>query len=154
VGRLAAAVVALVLALAFGLTVLLVGDRGDGGTGGGGPTETLAVELGDLFVEPGRVEVPAGSRLSVEVLNNGDIEHDLNLEGEIGTDRLEPGEAETADFGVIDADTEAWCTVPGHREAGMVLTITVTEPAAAEPPAGSEPGDPTAPGGDGEGTAP
>jgi uncharacterized cupredoxin-like copper-binding protein len=27
---------------------------------------------------------------------------------------------------VIDADTQAWCTIPGHKEAGMVLTIAVT----------------------------
>jgi len=29
---------------------------------------------------------------------------------------------------VIDADTQAWCTIPGHKEAGMLLDIVVTEP--------------------------
>jgi uncharacterized cupredoxin-like copper-binding protein len=65
----------------------------------------------------------------------GDQEHDLNLNGETGTDRLQPGESQTADFGVIDADAQAWCTVPGHKQAGMVLTIAVTA-AAAKPPSG------------------
>jgi nitrite reductase (NO-forming) len=64
--------------------------------------------------------------LMVEVTNNGDLVHTLNLEGDTGTDRLQSGDTETADFGVIDADTEAWCTIPGHKEAGMVLTIAVT----------------------------
>ena len=62
----------------------------------------------------------------MEVTNNGDQEHDLNLNGETGTDRLQPGESQTADLGVIDAEAQAWCTVPGHKEAGMVLTIAVT----------------------------
>jgi hypothetical protein len=41
--------------------------------------QTLAVEFGDLFVRPDRVDVPAGTQLIVEVTNNGDQEHDLNL---------------------------------------------------------------------------
>jgi nitrite reductase (NO-forming) len=48
---------------------------------------------------------------------------------------VKPGESQTADFGVIDAEAQAWCTVPGHKEAGMVLTIAVTG-ATAEPPSG------------------
>jgi nitrite reductase (NO-forming) len=91
-----------------------------------GPAKTLAIELGDLFVKPDRVEVPAGTDLIVEVTNNGDLVHTLNLQGETGTDRLQPGDSQTADFGVVDADTQAWCTIPGHKEAGMVLTIAVT----------------------------
>lgn len=119
------------LALAISIVAIVVaGGQDDGGppAGGGGPVQTVAVELGDLYVKPDRVEVPAGTRLQVEVTNNGDQEHDLNLKGETGTDRLQPGESQTADFGVIDADTQAWCTVPGHKEAGMLLDIVVTEP--------------------------
>jgi nitrite reductase (NO-forming) len=119
------------LALAISIVAIVVaGGQDDGGppAGGGGPVQTVAVELGDLFVQPDRVEVPPGTRLQVEVTNNGDQEHDLNLKGETGTDRLQPGESQTADFGVIDADTQAWCTVPGHKEAGMLLDIVVTEP--------------------------
>lgn len=129
-GLIAVAAVGGALALAFGLVVLAVASDGDGGTGRPtGPVETVAVELGDLFVEPDRVEVPSGSQLQVEVVNSGDLVHDLTLEGESGTDRLETGETQTADFGVIDADAQAWCTVPGHKEAGMLLDIVVTEPA-------------------------
>ena len=116
------------LALAISIVAIVVaGGQEDGGQAGGvGPVQTVAVELGDLYVEPDRVEVPSGTRLLVEVTNNGDQEHDLNLNGETGTDRLQPDESQTADLGVIDADTQAWCTVPGHKEAGMVLAIAVT----------------------------
>jgi hypothetical protein len=106
------------LALAISILAIVVAGGGDDERpiASGGPVKTLAVELGDLFVRPDRVEVPVGTQLTVEVTNNGDQEHDLNLNGEIGTDRLKPGESQTADFGVIDAEAQAWCTVPDTRK--------------------------------------
>jgi nitrite reductase (NO-forming) len=119
------------LALAFGLAALVVAGDGDGSAERAtGPLETVAVELGDLFVEPDRIEIPSGSHLQVEVTNGGDLVHDLTLEGETGSDRLETGDTQTVDFGDIDEDTQAWCTVPGHKDAGMLLDIVVTEPVA------------------------
>jgi nitrite reductase (NO-forming) len=126
------------LALAVSIVAIIVAGGTDDERStpeSAGPVKTVPIELGDLFVKPDRVEVPAGTHLMVEVTNNGDLVHTLNLEGHTGTDRLQPGESQTADFGVIDADTQAWCTIPGHKEAGMVLTIAVTA-AAAEPPSG------------------
>ena len=117
------------LALAVSIVAIVVAGGADDerpSPEGAGPVKTVPIELGDLFVKPDRVEVPAGTHLMVEVTNNGDLVHTLNLEGDTGTDRLQPGDSQTADFGVIDADTQAWCTIPGHKEAGMVLTIAVT----------------------------
>jgi nitrite reductase (NO-forming) len=135
-GGVAFAAVLVVLALVFGLTGLAVAGDGDhelgpeGGSEGGsesGPVETVAIELGDFFVKPDSVEVPAGTRLAVDATNTGEAVHTLNLEGEDGTDRIKPGDSQTAELGVIDADTDAWCTIPGHREQGMEMTIVVTE---------------------------
>jgi nitrite reductase (NO-forming) len=146
---LALGAVATVLALAFALTALVVGDRDQGSAvETTGPAETVAIELGDFYVEPDDIEVPAGTRLTISVTNKGDLAHDLNLDGETGTERLQPGETQAADLGVIDADAEAWCTVPGHKEAGMVLRIAVVEPLGppgGKPPAGKPPAT-TAPG--------
>ena len=125
------ALFAVVSMLALAISIVAIVRRGgddERPIASGGPVKTLAVELGDLFVKPDRVEVPAGTDLIVEVTNKGDQVHTLNLEGETGTDRLQPGDSQTADFGVIDADTQAWCTIPGHKEAGMLLDIVVTEP--------------------------
>jgi nitrite reductase (NO-forming) len=123
------------LALAISIVAIVVAGGADDERStpeSAGPVKTVPIELGDLFVKPDRVEVPAGTHLMVEVTNNGDLVHTLNLEGDTGTDRLQPGDSQTADFGVIDADTQAWCTIPGHKEAGMVLNIAVT-PAAPGP---------------------
>lgn len=135
-GLIAAFGVMSMLALAISIVALVVAADGDGAGQAAeptGPVQTVAVELGDLYVRPERVEVPSGTHLMVEVINRGDQEHDLSLNGETGTDRLQPGETQTADFGVIDSGTEAWCTVPGHREAGMLQTIAVTATPAPSP---------------------
>jgi nitrite reductase (NO-forming) len=119
-----------VLALAISIVAIVVasGQHDEGPpAGGGGPVQTVAVELGDLYVKPDHIEVPAGTHLMVDVTNNGGQVHTLNLQGKTGTDRLQPGESQAVDFGVIDADTQAWCTVPGHKAAGMLLDIVVTE---------------------------
>ena len=106
-----------------------------GGAGGGGGTRTIEIELGDLFVRPSSIDVAAGTEVILEVTNNGAMAHDLKLGGETGTGMLDPGATETVSVGVIEATTQAWCTVPGHKEAGMVLDITVTGASAPADPA-------------------
>jgi nitrite reductase (NO-forming) len=115
-------------ALAVSVVALIVAGAHDDGTAATstGPVKTVDVELVSFDVKPDRVEVPPGTDLIVNVTNNADIQHDLMLDGKTGTHRLQPGESQTVDFGVIDGDAEAWCTVPGHKAAGMVLTIAAT----------------------------
>jgi len=122
--------VAVVMTMAVALlAVALVGTDGEGGSAGAvasGEPMVLEVELGDLYVEPSSVEVPAGTELIVKVRNAGAMPHDLQLQGETGTAMLDPGDEEQVSLGVMEQATEAWCTVPGHKEAGMVLDIQVT----------------------------
>ncbi len=97
--------------------------------GGAGATETsprtLAVSLTEFAVTPSTVELSPGQELVLEVVNDGAMPHDLKANGTDGTAMLEPGESETVTVGPFDADTEVWCTVPGHKESGMVMTVTV-----------------------------
>lgn len=88
-------------------------------------TETVDVTLGDLFIEPSSLTMPAGATLTLNVTNEGAMAHDLKVEGTTGTAMLDPGASETITIGPFDASTEAWCTVPGHKEAGMSMSITV-----------------------------
>jgi nitrite reductase (NO-forming) len=137
VGVFAFAAVALLASLVgIGLGLRAVDEVDGGGSGGGGGEETVAVTLGDLFVEPATIEVEAGTELTVGVTNEGAVPHDLKLEGEVGTAILDPGASEEVSLGTIDATTQAWCTIPGHREAGMVLDIVV----AGSAPAGGDGG--------------
>ena len=58
--------------------------------------------------------------------------HDLTLETGADTGRLSAGESASLDVGVVGRDLDGWCSVVGHRQQGMVLTISVTGAAAAE----------------------
>lgn len=87
--------------------------------------QTIEVILGDIFVEPNEITIPAGTELTLVVTNEGAMQHDLKLDGEVGTDMLDPGETQTVNLGVFNNSTSAWCTVAGHRAAGMELMINV-----------------------------
>jgi nitrite reductase (NO-forming) len=103
------------------------GPEGDAqpATGEDGSVE-IDVITGDIFYQPEGVEIPAGSTLVVHVSNEGALEHDFTTEDGQGTDILQAGESETAEIGPFEESTTAFCTVPGHREAGMEFDITVT----------------------------
>ncbi len=136
----AVALIASVIAVGFGLRAIDESAGGEAGAGGGAGAVPLVVdvELGDLYVRPSSVEVAAGTELIVRVTNRGAMPHDLKLLGETGTDMLDPGQSQEVSLGVIAETTQAWCTVPGHKEAGMVLDIEVT--GAGAPASGSHNG--------------
>ena len=125
----------------IGLSALIVavvavigafGNDGAGATaaaGTGGDTE-FDITLGDMFVSPSTIEVPAATPITLHVTNTGAMPHDLQVNGTDGTELLPPGESATITVGGFAEDAQAWCTVPGHREAGMVLGITVVGGAA------------------------
>lgn len=66
----------------------------------------------------------AGDRLVITVRNadRADV-HDLVLETGHSTGRLAPGESATMEVGVVGRDLAGRCSVVGHRQLGMVLTI-------------------------------
>jgi nitrite reductase (NO-forming) len=121
---------AIVTVLAVTIAIVAVATRSsDDGPGAQatvaatGEVVTVDVELGEMYVEPSSIEVDAGAELVVNVTNAGDMPHDLVLGDGVGTRMLDPGESEEVSLGIISSDTQAWCTVPGHREAGMEMDI-------------------------------
>lgn len=97
-----------------------------GGSGGGGAVETN-IAMGDMFYEPAQVEVPSGSQLAITLTNEGEVQHDLQFDDGQGIDLVPPGGSDEGEVGPFTESTVGFCTVPGHREAGMELTVTVTE---------------------------
>lgn len=87
---------------------------------------SIDVVMGDIFYQPTGVEIPAGTVLVVRAVNEGAIEHDFELDDGTSTGLLAAGEEATQDFGPFSESTVAYCTVAGHREAGMEFDITVT----------------------------
>ncbi|HEX6425998.1 MAG TPA: multicopper oxidase domain-containing protein, partial [Acidimicrobiales bacterium] len=128
----ALALLASLVGVGFGMRAIDESGGAPAGAGGAaGGSQVVEVELGDLFVRPSSIEVAAGTELIVEVTNNGAMPHDLKLDGGTGTEMLDPGASEQVSLGVVNETAQAWCTVAGHKEAGMVLDIEVTGAAAA-----------------------
>lgn len=126
----AVAVLGLILG-AVGVGIAVAGNGGesvvavDGESAASGEPLVVEVELGEMYIEPAVIEVAAGRPLVLEVTNAGVMPHDLALEGGAGTPMLAPGESATLELGPLTASGEVICTVPGHKEAGMVATVVV-----------------------------
>jgi nitrite reductase (NO-forming) len=103
-------------------------DRGAGSGGAVRPTghtTTLDVTMADMRFDPDRLEVPAGDRLVIRLRNQDPSQvHDLALANGASSGRVDPGGTSRLDVGVVDGDLEGWCTIVGHRAAGMTLTVT------------------------------
>ncbi len=96
------------------------------------------VTLADISVSPKMIEVPAGEEVTLHVTNTGALEHDFKVEGTTGTGMLKPGEKADLVIGPFAADSAVWCTVPGHKDAGMMMTVHVLGGTAAAGAAGGD----------------
>jgi nitrite reductase (NO-forming) len=133
-GLAATGLAALVLAVAVGVAVdpaSVTGARtlasASAGVAATGETRTVEVEARDMRFLPSRIEVEAGTHLVIELTNTDEEDvHDLVLDSGADSGRLAPGASATLDVGVVGRDVEGWCSVVGHKQMGMVLTIEVT----------------------------
>jgi len=99
-----------------------------GGGGGGGETVEVAADPGgELAFVQKSLSAPAG-RATFELTNESSTPHDFAVEQD-GND-VGKTDVITGDTASVDLDLEAgeytfYCSVPGHRQAGMEGTLTV-----------------------------
>lgn len=91
-------------------------------TGGADAVTLVATEFA---YDPSTVTVPAGTSAEIVLDNQGSVEHDLTIEeGEIDVVRAAAGSSASGTV-TLDAGTYTfYCTIPGHRAAGMEGTLT------------------------------
>lgn len=97
-------------------------------------SQELTITIQGYEFTPASVEVPAGTRLQITLINNSNMDHDLQI-GSANSGLVAPGESVEFDAGAVAASTQGYCTVAGHKELGMVFDIRVTG-------AGAQPGHP------------
>jgi uncharacterized cupredoxin-like copper-binding protein len=126
-GAAAVGIVLAALALIFA-TVAIVFGGGDEPSGppGGGGAGSATVELSEFALTPAALTVPAGDSLAVT--NAGTGTHNLTVsDTDLATDDLAAGESETLDLSSLDpGEYEVICSIPGHADAGMRGTLTIT----------------------------
>lgn len=96
--------------------------------------QTVDVELGDFYIDM-QSTIEAGT-ITFSMTNVGQMPHTIAIEGEginVSGDILSAGQTGTLVVDLEPGTYVVYCPVPGHREAGMELTLTVT--GAAEPTA-------------------
>jgi uncharacterized cupredoxin-like copper-binding protein len=103
---------------------------GDGDSSGNAPVEpgarTIAVDARNYEFAPDQIDVEAGEDVAI-ALHSEDQRHDLTLEDGGLVVEVEGGK--TAKGGLRLAEPGSYsfyCSIPGHRAAGMVGTITAS----------------------------
>jgi nitrite reductase (NO-forming) len=91
-----------------------------------GHTTEVEVRVDGMHYVPDTITVPAGDHLRITFHNTGTDRHDLVLANGARTDRVAPGVTAVLDAGVIGSDLDGWCSIAGHRQMGMTLTIKAT----------------------------
>ena len=107
--------------------------RNGGGTAHPAAVRTVDVTLKDMRITPARIEAAKGTELRLKVTNKDDQRHDLRIADGPATPALGRGDSHTLALGTVTENRKAWCTVPGHRAAGMSMDIvTRTRPEGKE----------------------
>jgi nitrite reductase (NO-forming) len=91
-----------------------------------GGTQIVAVRLLNMQISPSVIRVAAGTHLVLDVTNTDTVRHDLLIDAGPRTPLLGDHQSARLDIGTVDRARQGWCTVPGHKAAGMTITIDVT----------------------------
>ena len=129
-GALAAAVATVVIAMTIGIAI----DPVAAGLQFNGPstevtptgnTTTVEVSMKDMRFHPDIIEVPAGDELVIMLTNNDNQVHDLVLANGVNSGLTNPGTTVKVDVGLVGANIDAWCSIAGHRQLGMIMTVKI-----------------------------
>jgi len=116
-------------------------DEAESSEASGPPIEITETEFA---IDPATVSVDETGTVTLNVVNNGEIDHALEIEGggiEEETDTIEPGES--AELTVTLSETGSYvlyCPIGNHRAQGMEGALTVGGAAAAPENEGDETG--------------
>ncbi|PRZ41817.1 nitrite reductase (NO-forming) [Antricoccus suffuscus] len=131
IGSVTAALAVLVLGVAGGVAVdPPAAGHGTAVSAANGVTPTghtteVSVTADNMRFTPSSVDVPAGDRLIIKVTNTDQVVHDLVLATGQTSGRLSPGQSAQVDVGVVGKSIAGWCSLPGHRQLGMVFAVNV-----------------------------
>jgi nitrite reductase (NO-forming) len=97
---------------------------------------SVQISATEFKFTPNSFQVPLGQKISFTLTNTGVVEHDVTLSASGFTLAALPGQTATGEFTFDQAGQfDLFCSVPGHKDAGMRGTLTVVDPSAPAAPA-------------------
>jgi len=96
--------------------------------GGGTELQLAADPSGQLAFDKTELEAPAGT-VSIVLTNDSPVPHDVSIEGngvEVEGEVFQGGGTRTTTADLEAGEYTFYCSVPGHEDAGMKGTLTVT----------------------------
>lgn len=84
----------------------------------------ISVDAAEFGFTPDTIDLPAGSEATVTLTNKGTVEHDITVDALGVKIFAKPGQTVSGTVTAKAGTYEFYCSVPGHKQAGMVGTIT------------------------------
>lgn len=110
-------------AIALAIVLAACSTPSSGGAAGSG---AFSITLSEFKFSPAELAVPAGRPFTLTVKNAGTIDHDLSVQKAGVHVLVKPGGSAQQEVGTLAAGTfEILCTIPGHKESGMVGKLVV-----------------------------
>jgi len=93
----------------------------------GGTTLHLGTDPNALAFVPTALTAPAG-KVTLVLTDDSSIQHSIAIKapGDVPGQIVNPGQTSTTTATLTPGTYQYYCTVPGHAQAGMVGTLTVT----------------------------
>ena len=111
--------------------------------GGGEILGELEIRSFELGFEPAEFSVDAPGRYLVTLVNDGSLPHDLVFADGTAIPVIAAGESDSVEVDIPAEGLEFICSVPGHADAGMHGTVTVSGDTQPSPsPSGDDHGGP------------
>jgi len=110
------------------LTAALLGTVVLSACGSGSATsEELTVRASEFEFDPAAITLKIGEPVLVKITNTGSLQHTFTIP-DLDVDVATPvGQTVTVEFTPEQSGTfELICAVPGHKEAGMIGTVSVS----------------------------
>lgn len=109
-------------------SIAIIGSRSAGAPGAAtAKTQTIDVELGDLFIKPTSITANPDVDVTLRVKNTGGLVHDLVVVGGPHTPPLNAGQEAMLPLGKVAANLTLFCSIAGHRDAGMQAALVVAK---------------------------
>jgi nitrite reductase (NO-forming) len=108
-------------------------------------TTNVAINASEFKFSPTSMQVPLGQKVTFTLNNTGVVEHDFSVQNTGFALTAGPGQTATGEFtfdkpGVFDF----FCSIPGHKDAGMKGTLSVVDPTSVSAPVGQPASGPAA----------